>query len=387
MHTPCSRVSSKRPLTSHGWCEVTQTPDFLVIGGRIAGISAAARLAPDASVVVLEREAAPGTHSTGRSAALFVPSYGNATLRALNAVSEPFFRDPGDFVEAPLLAPARGELLLAGEGDEDLLESTLRDIPTMKRLTPEEAVARVPILRREPLLAAALDPDASDIDVDLLLGGFTRLLRHHGGRIVTNAEVKTIERRGDVWHVGTPAGDFEAPILVNAAGAWADSVAALAGISGISLQPLRRSAALIPAPENSAHWPLIASIRETWYAKPQSGMLMVSPADEDPVEPQDAWPDDMVLAEGIDRFERATTVQVKRVERTWAGLRSFTPDRTPVAGFAPDIEGFFWLAGQGGYGIQTSPALSQFAADLILNRMPAIDAKTVSALSPARFAA
>ncbi len=364
---------------------MAEIADILVIGGGIAGISAAARLASDARVIVLEREAALGTHSTGRSAALFVPSYGNATLRALNVASEPFYRDPGDFADAPLLSAPRGELLLAGEGDDDVLEKTLADIPTMQRLTPDEAVAMVPILRLDLLRAAALDPDASDIDVDLLLGGFTRLLRKHKGRIVTNAEAKTIERHGDIWRINTPAGAFEAPIVVNAAGAWADMVAAQSGIPGISLQPMRRSAALISAPENSANWPLIASIRETWYAKPQSGMLMVSPADEDPVEPQDAWPDDMVLAEGIDRFERATTVSVTRVERTWAGLRSFTPDRTPVAGFAPGTDGFFWLAGQGGYGIQTAPALSQLAVDLILGRVPPLDAKTIMALSPTRF--
>lgn len=361
--------------------------DILVIGGGIAGIGAAAHLAPDARVVVLEREGATGTHSTGRSAAIFVLNYGNATLRALNAASEPVLRDPGTLADAPLLTP-RGELLLAREGEEALLAETLRGAAGMERLTPAEAREVVPVLRGDLLAGAALDPGASDIDVDLLLGGYTRRLRGHGGRIVTGAGATAILRAGGLWRVETPAGAFEAPVLVNAAGAWADAVAAMAGVRGIGLQPMRRSAVLVPAPEGMeiARWPLFGSLREDWYAKPQSGRLMISPADEDPVDPQDAWPDDMVIAEGIDRAERMTTLRVARVERTWAGLRSFVPDRSPVAGFAPDAEGFFWLAGQGGYGIQTAPALSRLAADLVAGRAPALDPATVAALSPERFA-
>jgi len=358
--------------------------DVLVIGGGMAGIGAAARIAPDADVIVLERERAPGTHSTGRSAAIFVLNYGNATLRALNAASEPVFRDPGTLADTPLLTP-RGELLLAGAGDEALLEDAVASSVGIERLSPREAVGIVPVLRPDTLIGAVHEAEASDIDVDLLLGGFTRLLRGHGGRIVTDAEAKTITRTGGIWHVETPAGAFVAPVLVNAAGAWADAVAARARVRGIGLQPMRRSAALIPQPEGAGAWPLFGSLREDWYAKPQSGTLMISPADEDPVPPQDAWPDDMVLAEGIDRFERATTVRVTRVERAWAGLRSFTLDRTPVAGFAPDAEGFFWLAGQGGYGIQTAPALSRLAADLVAGHAPALDPATVAALSPERL--
>jgi D-arginine dehydrogenase len=246
----------------------------------------------------------------------------------------------------------------------------------------------VPVLRGELLVGAAYDPEASDIDVAGLLAGFTRILRAHGGQIVPNAEAKAIERKGGLWCVETPAGPFTAPVIVNAAGAWADGVAERAGVGRVGLQPLRRSAVLIPAPPHphSDRWPLFAPVREDWYAKPQSGKLMVSPADEDPVDPQDAWPDDITLAEGIDRMERMTTLNVTRVEHRWAGLRSFVPDRTPVAGFAPDAEGFFWLAGQGGYGIQTAPALSRLAADLILGRAPGLDAETVAALSPGRFA-
>ena len=213
-------------------------------------------------------------------------------------------------------------------------------------------------------------------------------------------------RAGGVWRVATPAAVHEAPLLVNAAGAWADAVAKMAGLAPLGLTPLRRSAAILPAPEGHdiTRWPLFVSASEQWYAKPEAGKLMVSPADEDPVEPHDAWPDDMVLAEGLHRFEQAVTVPVTRVERSWAGLRTFAPDRTPAVGFdhhqwagcevgesASDQhaaeEDFLWLAGQGGYGVQTAPALSRLAADLCLGRAPALPGAVVEALSPARFRA
>ncbi len=363
---------------------MTRTADILVIGGGIAGISAAARMAADAHVIVLERESAIGYHSTGRSAAIFVANYGNATLRALNAASEPVLRAP-DMTDTSVLSP-RGELLVAKEHELPAMEAQLVDCPDMERLTAAEALELHPLLRPDPIAAAIFERDASDIDVDRLLQGFARLLRTSGGEVVTGAEVLTITH-GPHWQVETAAGRFEAPILVNAAGAWADVIAGLAGVAPVGLQPMRRSAALLPAPEGRdiRAWPMISDISETWYAKPDAGRLMVSPADEDPVEPQDAWPDDMVLAEGLDRYEQAVTVPVTRVERSWAGLRSFVPDRTPVAGFAPDADGFFWLAGQGGYGVQTSPALSQLAADLITGRAPALPPEIIANLSAGRF--
>jgi D-arginine dehydrogenase len=196
-----------------------------------------------------------------------------------------------------------------------------------------------------------------------------------------------IARAGGVWRVETSSAEtFEAPVLVNAAGAWADVVARCAGVAPVGLTPLRRSAAILPAPEglDVSRWPLFVPASEGWYAKPEAGKLMVSPADEEPVEPHDAWPDDMVLAEGLDRFEQATTITVARVERSWAGLRSFVADRTPVAGFAADTDGFLWLAGQGGYGVQTSPALSRLAADLVLGRAPRLSPHVVAALARTR---
>ncbi|SLN62614.1 NAD(P)/FAD-dependent oxidoreductase [Oceanibacterium hippocampi] len=365
---------------------MSETADILVIGGGIAGISAAARMAPEASVIVLEAEDTIGRHATGRSAAIFILNYGNMTLRALNLASESELLEPVGISDRSLLSP-RGEMLIASEADMPAFEAYLAGSVGMDRLTPKEAVELFPLLRPEPIFAAAIERNAQEIDVDRLLQGFARLLRHHGGKIVPEARAETIVRRDGVWHVETPAGSFEAPILVNAAGAWADEVAATAGLRRLGLMPLRRSAAIVPLPDgqDSRSWPMVASAAENWYAKPEGGKLMVSPADEDLVEPHDAWPDDMVLAEGLDRFEKAMTMEVTRVERTWAGLRTFAPDRSPVVGFAPDGEGFLWLAGQGGYGVQTSPALSRLAADIALGRQPVLGQQTVAAVAPARF--
>ncbi|MGM0586024.1 MAG: NAD(P)/FAD-dependent oxidoreductase [Pseudomonadota bacterium] len=362
-------------------------PDVLILGGGIAGIGAGAMMAPDASVTVLEAEGAIGFHATGRSAAIFIRNYGNATLRALNAASAPVFENPEGISEGPLLSP-RGQMMIATEEELPALEAYLAGAEGMERLTPAEAGELVPILRTEALAAAAVEREARDIDVDRLLQGFARKLRGHGGRIETGAPATGIRREGGVWRVETPKGDFEAPVLVNAAGAWADVVAGMAGVRRLGMAPLRRSAAILPAPQGHdvSGWPLFVSASESFYAKPEAGKLMVSPADEDPAEPHDAWPDDMVLAEGLHRFEQAVTVPVTRVERSWAGLRTFAPDRTPVVGFAPEAEGFFWLAGQGGYGVQTSPALSRLAADLCLGRAPELPAEVVRALDPGRFA-
>jgi len=363
--------------------------DILVIGGGIAGISAAAECArAGADVTVLESERQIGYHATGRSAAIFIRNYGNATLRALNAVAEPIFEHPGEISDRPILSP-RGELMIASEAELAVLDAYLDGAVGVERLTGPEAAEIVPILRPERIAGALIERGARGIDVDLLLQGYARMLRAHGGRIVTGAQVMALHRTGGQWQVETAQGRHTAPIVVNAAGAWADEVAAQAGLPRIGLQPFRRSAAIIPAPEGheTEAWPIFGSIAETWYAKPASGKLMVSPADEDPVDPHDAWADDMVLAEGLDRFERAVTHEVRRVEHSWAGLRTFAPDRTPVAGFEPRTEGFFWLAGQGGYGVQTAPALARLGAALLTGgAVPGITAETRAALAPDRFA-
>lgn len=363
-----------------------ETADIIVIGGGIAGISAAAELATDARVVVLESEAQLGYHSTGRSAAIYIRNYGNATLRALNAAAEPVFIAPEGISDTSLLSP-RGELLIASEEELPSLDAYMEGACGIERLTAAEAVEIVPILRPERIAAAMIERSAQNIDVDRMLQGYARLLRSRGGKVVTGTQVTSLGYKDGVWQADTTQGPYSAPIVINASGAWADEIAQLAGVARAGLQPLRRSAALIPAPEGyeSENWPVFGSIAETWYAKPEAGKLMVSPADEDPVDPHDAWADDMVLAEGLDRFEQAVTIPVTRVEHSWAGLRTFAPDRTPVVGFAPDADGFFWLAGQGGYGVQTAPALSRLTAALIHDRIPVLDPGTIAALNPQRF--
>jgi D-arginine dehydrogenase len=361
--------------------------DILVIGGGIAGISAAARLAPDAKVTVLEAEPMIGHHSSGRSAAIFIRNYGNATLRALNAASAPFLAEPEGVSDTSLLSP-RGELLLATEADLPKFDAYLDGSDGLERLSPAQALELVPILRQDAIAAAAIEWDAQDIDVDRMLQGFARKLRGEGGSIVNHAPVQSITRRDGLWTVAAPAGEFSAPVLVNAAGGWADAVARMAGVRTLGLAPLRRSAVLIPAPDGHDinRWPLFANAGDQWYAKPEAGKLMISPADEDPVEPHDVWADDMVIAEGLHRYEQAVTSPVTRVEHSWAGMRTFAQDRTPVVGFAPEAEGFFWLAGQGGYGMQTAPVLSQLTADLCLGRVSPLDRAVLEALSPRRAA-
>ena len=365
---------------------MTRTADVLVIGAGMAGVGAAARLAPSGRVVVLEMEERPAYHTTGRSAATFILNYGNAVLRALNRASADVLRTGGDLADGGFLSP-RGLLYVAAAGDEAHLDHALEGAEGMEETSPEEAARLFPLLRTERVSRAAIERDASDIDVDALLQAFLRTLRAHGGELVPRAEVTAMRREGGAWRVETAAGPFEAPVVVNAAGAWGDVVAGRAGIAPVGLQPMRRSIAVVPVPDghDARRWPLTASAAEDWYAKPDGGRLWVSPADEDPVDPHDAWPDDMVLAEGIDRFQSMVDMEVTRVERSWAGLRTFAPDRTPVAGAEPEAEGFVWLVGQGGYGIQTSPALSLLAADLILGLPPALPEATVAALASARF--
>ena len=250
----------------------------MVIGGGIAGISAAAEMSKEAKVFVLEAEDVIGYHASGRSAAIYLRNYGNNTLRALNAAAEPFLKEPNGVSEETLLSP-RGELMIATEAELDALEAYLDGAEGMERISPDEAVQLVPILRREKIAAAAIERNAQDIDVDRMLQGYARLLRHRGGQIITSAPARQISFSDAVWTIETPAGEFQAPILVNAAGAWADKIAEMAGVTKIGIIPMRRSAILLPAPEgyDITHWPLFVSASEEWYAKPEAGKLFVSP--------------------------------------------------------------------------------------------------------------
>jgi D-arginine dehydrogenase len=338
---------------------------------------------------VLEQEEAPGFHSTGRSAALFSETYGNATVRALSRASRPFLTTPPDgFCETPLLAP-RGALFVASEGERGRLEAQAHEAPgAFAWLSAVEVRSRVPVLRPEAAVAGLYEAGAMDIEVAALHQGYLRGLRRRGGRVVTKAGVTALKREAGLWKAATRAGDFAAPTLVNAAGAWADRVAGLAGLGALGLAPKRRTVALIDVPGmdaawDFAAWPLVIEAAESFYFKPDAGRLLISPADETDTAPADAQPDDLDVAVAVDRIERATTLQVRRVSHRWAGLRTFAPDRTPVCGFDPRAEGFFWLAGQGGYGIQTAAALALRTARLIGGARAGDEVER--ALSPARL--
>jgi len=350
---------------------VTGNFDVIVLGAGMAGASLAAELAPHRSVLLLEVEDQPGRHATGRSAAMFFESYGNATIRALTRASRAFLAaPPAGFCAVPLLSP-RACLFVADESQRESLEAMLQApdaTRSLRRLGAADALARVPVLRSDWLVAAAIDETGSDIDVAALHEGYVRLAARSGARLVLGAGAQRLERRGGLWHSLSSAGEFSAPVLVNATGAWADEVAERAGVPRVGLQPMRRTALLLPAPEghDSRHWPLVIDADESFYFKPDAGRLLLSPANEDPMPPCDVMPEELDVAIAVDRFERATTVAVTRVMHRWAGLRSFVADRTPVVGFDAAAEGFFWLAGQGGYGIQTAPALARAAAALVL---------------------
>jgi D-arginine dehydrogenase len=344
--------------------------DFLILGGGIAGASAGYFLAERGRVTVLEREDALGYHSTGRSAALYTETYGNAAIRALTVASGPFLRNPPPgFTEHSVLS-TRGAMIIAQPDDRGAFAEALaqgqRYSPGTRELTPEEAIALCPALRREWLGYALIETAAMDMDVHAIHQGYLRGLRARGGVVVTAAEAQAIEHKAGLWSVTTPRGQFVAPILIDAAGAWADEVAKLAGVRPIGLVPKRRTAFTIdpPADSETRHWPMVIDVRESLYFKPESGKLLVSPADETPIAPCDVQPEELDIAEAAARLEERTHLRVMRVNRKWAGLRSFVRDKTLVAGHAPDAPGFVWLAGQGGYGIMTSPAMGRVAAAL-----------------------
>ncbi|MDO8321264.1 FAD-binding oxidoreductase [Rhodoferax sp.] len=350
---------------------MAQSTDVLIIGAGMAGASAAYFLAPHAKVVVLEREPQPGYHATGRSAALYSETYGNATVRAITTASRTFyFQPPAGFSPYPLVTP-RGALIVGREADHDALRQMLDAmralVPNIAWWTQTEILQRVPVLKPEAAVYGVYEPDAMDMDVHGIHQGFLRGAKAAGAQLVCDAGVSHIRHDGHAWCVQTAAGQFSAPVLVNAAGAWCDDLAQLAGVKQVGLVPMRRTAFTCALPTSALFqdWPLVIDAAETFYFKPEAGLLLVSPANADPVPAQDVQPEELDVAMAVDRLEAATNLQIRQVRRKWAGLRSFVADKTPVVGFAPDAPGFFWLAGQGGYGIQTAPAMGELAAALV----------------------
>lgn len=366
----------------------THEVDVTVIGAGIAGSTAAAKLAADRRVALIEAEEAAGYHTTGRSAALWILNYGPPDVRTLSGLSRSFFeRPPAGFTEAPLMS-RRPVVFLAPEAQRTMLETMLAEGQGLREIAIAELRQRVPALRPDYAVAAAIEEDAFDMDVAALHQGFLKQLRARGGALALRHRAGRIERRGGRWDVATSGGSvFRSPVVVNAAGAWGDTVAAIAGIAPIGLTPCRRTAAIInPAPHDVSAWPLLNDVGHTWYARPEARTrLMVSPADETPMQPHDVQPDELDVAIGIDRMQQALDIPVQRVERSWAGLRTFTPDRSLAFGWDRDAAGFFWCVGQGGYGIQTSPAAGKLVADLIAGRDPGEAAGIVAAVDPRRF--
>lgn len=360
--------------------------DIAIVGAGIAGASLAWALTHTVghppSVLLLEREAQPGYHTTGRSAALYMASYGTPAIRALTRASRDFFDAPPEgFTDHPLLS-ARGVLHVATAAELpalDALQAELQAIdPSVRRVDTAALLAAVPCLRPEAAVAGLVEDSAADIDVHALHQGYLRGARQAGARLLTSADVQSLRRKNDAWMLTLTDGrSLHARQVVNAAGAWADVLGGMAGAQPIGLEPRRRSAFTFTAPEgmDATHWPAVAAVvadhgpdGEAWYLKPDAGVILGSPANADLVAPHDVVPEELDIALGIHRIEQATTLQIRRPRSTWAGLRSFVPDGDMVIGFDPDVPGFFWLAAQGGYGIQSAPGVAAMAASLLLQR-------------------
>jgi D-arginine dehydrogenase len=361
--------------------------EILIVGAGIAGVSLASQLAHRHSVTIVEAESAIGYHATGRSAAMYLAGYGNDVVRALTRASRSFLNaPPAVFADGPILSP-RGLLTVAHGG-----ETTAFDQPHylgQQSLSAHEAAAIVPILRTDRLAGAMIDHDAAEVDTDRLHQGYARAAREAGAMLHLDTRMETACRRDGKWHVTTSKGELSADVVVNAAGAWADAIAARFGARPRGLIAARRTAMLVEQPADMAGqaWPMVMTASEDLYFKPDAGLLLISPADETPAEPGDAQPEEWDIALAVDRFETLCEMPVRRIRHRWAGLRTFAPDRTPIVGHDADIPGFFWFAGQGGYGLQMAPALARLGAAIfdghdVVDDLPS---GIEQAVSPSRF--
>ena len=366
----------------------TQSFDVIVVGAGIAGGTAAAHLAPDHRVALLEMEEAAGYHTTGRSAALWIGSYGPPDGRVLTGLSRPFLETPpADFSATPLMT-RRPVLYLVPPEQQAAFRTLLAESPAVREIAVAEARAMLPALRPDYAVAVGIEADSFDLDVAALHQGYLRRLRAHGGVLALRSRADAIERRDGFWHVHVSGGAvFTAPVIVNTAGAWGDEVARLAGAAQVGLQPKRRTVAIVdPGHWQVAGWPTFNDLWHTWYARPEARTkLLVSPADETPMHAHDVRPDEIDIAIAIDRMQKALDLEVRRVEHSWAGLRTFTPDGSFAIGWDGKVEGFFWYVGQGGFGIQTSKAAGQLVADVIGGRDPGPAGAILERTDPRRF--
>ncbi len=347
------------------------TVHTVVIGGGIAGVAAAYYLSEQVEIILVEQESSLAYHTTGRSAALFLGNLGEASMRVLSEASLAFLADPpSGLADGPLMAAPSGALIVGRAGQRHLVEEAaeagrLLD-PTVRVVGPAEALEMVPVLRPDHAQAAVWEPSAADLDVAMIHQAFVRGLRNNGGRIRLSSPVTDLRQGTSGWEVRAGGDTLHCSVVVNAAGAWGDVVAKLAGVEPVGLQPRRRTVFMSPAPDGARRWPLVANVGYEYYFKPDGTQLLCSLADETPSEPCDARPVDLDIALAIDRINQATTLDLTTVRSSWAGLRTFSPDEDLVIGFDPEADGFFWLVGQGGTGIQTSPAAGRLAAQLIV---------------------
>lgn len=364
--------------------------DFLVVGGGIAGASAAYELADHGSVLLLEAESALGFHSTGRSAALFTRNYGRPVVRKVNAASAEFFRSPpAGFCDTPLLTQ-RGCLTVAPPGHEAELDALLALSEPGEEvclINPKDAFEMVPFLRPERVNRAVYEANVSDIDVATLHQSYLKGAKARGAVIMTSQPVVALSRRADLWNVQTASDGFLAAKIINAAGAWADEIGQMAGTRPTGLVPKRRTGIIINAPSGieCSALPMIDFAGSDAYLKPDAGKLMASPGDATPTEPHDAWPVDIEIAELADWIERETKIKVAKIEHSWAGLRTFVADEAPVVGIDIEVPDFFWLAGQGGYGIMMAPVLADLTAELCTTASGASIDAFAQALNPHRL--
>jgi D-arginine dehydrogenase len=360
-----------------------------VIGGGIAGTSAAYELAADAEVTVFEQESTCGFHSTGRSAALFTECYGDPIVRHLAIASRPLLEQPPrGFTDDPLVRP-RALMFIATAAQETALTEALPEyrsmVPAVHRISAAAALERCPVLDPAVIAGGIVEPEARDIDVHALHLGFQRGIRERGGRIVTSSGVIGLSPVGDGWIVDTGTARHRVDVVVDAAGAWCDAVGRMAGSPGIGLVPKRRTAFTFAPPAGSTPqtWPMVLDIAEQFYFRPEGVQVLASPCDETPMEPHDVRHEEIDVALGISRVEAVTTMRIRSVAHAWAGLRSFVADHRPVNGWDPDLPGFYWVAGQGGFGIKTSPAMGRFAAGMILHGAPPPDLSAVGVTAEA----
>jgi len=345
--------------------------DVLIIGAGIAGSSVAAELAKTGKVALVEKELQPGYHASGRSAAMWAPGYGPTSIRALTRASFDFLNSPPEGFSQQSLISKRDVLMIAREDQSNSINKLLAELhgEDIEQISSQQILRRHPLIKNSYVHDGILDSRAYDIDVSTLLQGYLKVLKNYGGQLKTNTEVKQLTRESNFWVAATNKGRLRSKIIVNASGAWANHISNLAGAEEIGLVPKRRTALLIAAPANVIveQLPMIIDIDEQFYMKPDAGRLLVSPANEDPMPACDVQPEEMDIAQCVDRIENAFDLDICAIDTSWAGLRSFVSDKNPVIGFSSTIEDYFWLCGQGGYGVQSAPAISRLATSMLTN--------------------